>query len=77
MCFNVVDDDDDDDDDDDEEKEEDRSQDQEAHFVPACAVELHTDTSQELFWVEITGKVPDVNPAASICASLRSRNALA
>ena len=51
------DDDDDDDGDDDVEEydveEEDRSQDREAHFVRACAVEIHMNIAQELFCAEI------------------------
>ena len=34
-------------------EEEDRSQDWEAHIVRACAVEMHTDISQEPFCAEI------------------------
>ena len=37
-------------------EEEDRSQDREAHFVRACAVEMYTDISQEPFCVEICRK---------------------
>ena len=37
-------------------EEEDRSQDQEAHFVRACAVEMHMAISQEPFCVEIYRK---------------------
>ena len=36
--------------------EEDRSQDRKAHFVQACAVEMHMDISQEPFCVEIYTK---------------------
>ena len=41
---------------DDDVEEEDRSQDREAHFVRACAVEMYTDISQEPFCVEIYRK---------------------
>ena len=34
-------------------EEEDRFQDREAHFVRACAVEMHMDMSQEAFCAEI------------------------
>ena len=34
-------------------EEEDRSQDREAHFVRACAIEVHTGISQEPFCMEI------------------------
>ena len=34
-------------------EEEDRSQDREAHFVRACAVEMHMDISQDAFCAEI------------------------
>ena len=34
-------------------EEEDRSQDRDAHFVRACAVEMHMDMSQEAFCAEI------------------------
>ena len=34
-------------------EEEDRSQDREAHFARACAVEMYTDKTQELLCVEI------------------------
>ena len=37
-------------------EEENRSQDREAHFVRACAVEMYTDISQEPFCVEIYRK---------------------
>ena len=36
-----------------EEEEEDGSQDREAHSVRACAVEMHTDMSQEAFCADI------------------------
>ena len=52
----------------DEVEEEDRSQDREAHFARAWAVDMHMDKSQEPFCVEIysTGKVPDAYPGASV-----------
>ena len=34
-------------------EEEDRSQEREAHFVRACAVEIHMDMSQDAFCAEI------------------------
>jgi hypothetical protein len=34
-------------------EEEDRFQDREAHFVRACAVEMHMEMSQEAFCAEI------------------------
>ena len=36
-----------------DDEEESRSQDREAHFVRACAVEIHMDMSQEPSCVEI------------------------
>ena len=42
--------------------EEDRSQDQEAHFVRACAVKMHMDIWQEPLCVKFTGKMPGPNP---------------
>ena len=39
-------------DEDDDVEEEDRPQDREAHFVRACAVEMHMDISQEPFCLE-------------------------
>ena len=36
------------------------------HFVRACAVEIHMDISQEAFCADLTGKMPDAHPAASI-----------
>ena len=41
---------------DDDVEEENRSQDREAHFVRACAVEMHMDRSQEPFCMEIYRK---------------------
>ena len=41
---------------DDDVEEEDRSQDREAHFARACAVELYADISQEPFRVAIYRK---------------------
>jgi hypothetical protein len=46
----------DDDVEEDDVEEEDRSQDREANFVRACAVEMYTDISQEPFCVEIYRK---------------------
>ena len=43
-------------------EEEDRSQDREAHFVRACAVEMYTDILQEPFRVDFYRKMPDANP---------------
>ena len=43
----------DDDVEEDDAEEEDRFQDREAHFVRACAVEMHMDMSQEAFCGEI------------------------
>ena len=37
---------------DDDVEEEDRSQDREAHFVRACAIEMHMDMSQAAFRAE-------------------------
>ena len=57
-------------------EEENRSQDREAHFVRPCAIETHTDVSQEPFCVEIdrTNAKP-IFPQTAFCASLRNRNA--
>ena len=41
-------------------EEEDRSQDQEAHFVRACAIKIH------LFMWKFTGKMPDRNPGTIV-----------
>ena len=38
-------------------REENRSRDREAHFVRACAVEMHMSISQEPFCVKFTGKI--------------------
>ena len=38
---------------DDDVEEEDRSQEREAHFVRACAVEIHMDMTQDAFCAEI------------------------
>ena len=45
-------------------EDEDRSQDREAHFVRACAVEMHMDISQEAFCGNLDGKcrTPRVPP---------------
>jgi len=37
-------------------EEEDRSQDREAHFARACAVEIHRDIAQEAFCAGIFGE---------------------
>ena len=78
---NVDDDDDDDNDDNGSDSDndgdgdgEDRSQDREAHFVRACAVEMHMDISQEALVRKFTGKMPDANPGASIlCEPAQSK----
>ena len=57
-------------------EEEDRSQDREAHFVRACAVEMHTDISQEaILYGNLQEKWLRTPPGTSFLASLRSRNA--
>ena len=48
-----VEEDEDDDVEEDDVEEEGRSQDREAHFVRACAIEVHTGISQEPFCMEI------------------------
>ena len=45
-------------------------------FVQACAVDMHMDTSQEPFCIEIyKTKRPETPAGTSFCASLRNRNA--
>ena len=47
------------------------------HFVRACAVEMHVNISQEPLFTEISGKTCRAQkPRTTLCASLRSRNAL-
>ena len=58
---------------DDNVEEEDRSQDREAHFVGACAIKIDTDMSEGAFCVEIRGKMPDANSAASILCELAQK----
>ena len=54
--MDVDEDEEDDDVEEDDVEEEDRSQDREAHFVRACAVQMYTDISEEPFCVEICRK---------------------
>ena len=57
-------------------QEGDRSQDRrEAHFVRACAVEMHTDISQEFFFVgKFSGKVQYANPGTPVsCEPAQSK----
>ena len=58
-------------------QEGDRSQDRrEAHFVRACAVEMHTDISQEIFlWENFEEKCSTPIPGHPFRASQRSPNA--
>ena len=59
----------------DDAEEEGQSQDRETHFVQACAVERHTDISQEAFCAEIfQGKCQTLIPGPGFCASLRARH---
>ena len=46
-----------------------------AHFVRACSIKMHIDTSEEQFYAEICRRnaAPDTHRA--FCAGLRSRNA--
>ena len=53
-------------------EEEDRSQDREAHFVRACAVEMHMHIAQG---GNLQGKCRTLIPGQAFCGSLRSRNA--
>ena len=53
-------------------EEEHRSPDWEAHFVRACAVEMHMDMSQEVR--NFTGMMPDPYPGANIlCEPAQSK----
>ena len=57
-------------------QEGDRSQDRrEAHFVRACAVEMHTDISQEFFFCgKFSGKVQYANPGTPVsCEPAQSK----
>ena len=56
-------------------EEEDRSQDREAHFVRACAVEMHMDIRQEQFCGNLQEKCRTPIPGTAFCTSLRNRNA--
>ena len=47
-------------------EEEDPSQDREAHFAQAFAVEMHMDISQERFCVEIQRNRPDTDEDTSM-----------
>ena len=58
-----------------EEVEEEGSQDQEAHFMRACAVKMHMDTWQERFCGNLQEKCRTPIPGQAFCASLRRRNA--
>ena len=57
-------------------EEEDRSQDRAACFVWACAVEMHVNISEEPLYTEMFRKNAAPDPRTTLCASLRSRNAL-
>ena len=57
------------DDDVEEEEEENRPQDRDAHFVQACAVEMH-------FNITLYGNLQVKCRRPTLCASLRSQNAL-
>ena len=59
---------------DDDVEEEDRSQDREAHFVRACAVEMYTDIT-EVLCGNLQEKCRTPSPRHPFCASLRSRHA--
>ena len=52
-----------------EEEEENRPQDRDAHFVRACAVEMH-------FNITLYGNLQVKCRRPTLCASLRSQNAL-
>ena len=60
-------------------EEEDRSQDRLAHFLRACAVEMHTGISQDPFCIilyrNLQEKWPRTPPGTSFCASLGIRKA--
>ena len=59
---------------DDDEEEEDRSQDREADFQRACAVEMHMDISQEPFCVEIYTNIPkDTSGDIVLCEPAQSK----
>ena len=61
---------------DDDVEEEERSQDSDARFAQACAIEMHMDMSQEQFLLKFTGEKPQTKTAIPVCcASLHSRNA--
>ena len=61
---------------DDDVEEEDRSQDREAHFVRAWAVETHVKISEEPLYTQISQeKCCRPQPRRRLCASLRGRNA--
>ena len=47
-------------------EEENRSQDEEAHLVRACAVEMHLDMSQEPFCVDFYRKMPHILSATPV-----------
>ena len=55
---------------DDDVDKDNRSQDQEAHFTRACAVEMHMDRVQEPFCVEIYKKTAHANPATHVLREL-------
>ena len=61
--------------DDDVEEEEDRSQDQDPHFVRACAVEMHLEVLEKPFCARIKGKTLGPQIATHTLGRF-SRNAL-
>ena len=77
----VEDEDEDEDDDDDDDEVENRSQDRDPHLARACAVEMHVVGSQEPFrggklQVKCRGPAGAPRPGNTLCAGVRSRNAL-
>ena len=46
------------------------------HFAPASASEMHLKISQETLYTEFTRKCRTPEPKTTLCANLRSRNAL-
>ena len=58
-------------------EEEDRSQDREAHFARACAVEMYTDKNTRVIMcgnLNLQEKCRTPSRRHPFCASLRSRN---
>ena len=54
--------------------EEDGPQDWDPHFVPACAVDMHVDISQEPLYARFTGKMPQTKTADhTLCEPAQSK----